>query len=96
MRKILIKKELICPFNQCRIPIFDDEKYNVMTISCQNCEYVWDRKSTIVVEEGCVLLDENSKEYKEYEMLHTPIYIGVDDDLRRLQLDDILERNGIQ
>mgnify|MGYP003394014101 CR=1 FL=1 len=75
MRKITIKKELICPFSVCRIHIFDDEKYEVMSVNCQNCEYVWDRKSTLMVEEGCVSLDENSKEYKEYEMLHTPTVV---------------------
>lgn len=74
MKKMVIKKELICPFNKCRIPYGHDkegnEVYKEMGINCENCGYVWNRKSTVIVEEGCVLLDENSKEYKEYEILH--------------------------
>jgi len=40
MRKIIIKEELICPFNYCRIDIFTSEEDKVMSVSCKDCEYV--------------------------------------------------------
>lgn len=75
MRKVTIQKDLICPFNDCRINNFMDEKDREMTVNCESCEYVWNRNSILVVKEGCVFLDENSKEYKEYEILHTQVEV---------------------
>ena len=76
MRKIYVKKELICPFNVCRVfSLKDGEENKGMTKYCESCEYVWNRNSTLMVEEGCMFLDENSEEYKEYELLHTPVCI---------------------
>ena len=71
MKRIVIKKVLICPFNDCRINNFMDKKDREMTVNCDSCEYVWIRETYIVLEEGYNFLDETSKEYKEYEMLHT-------------------------
>jgi len=74
MRKVTIQKDLICPFNDCRINNFMDKKNREMTVNCESCEYVWNRKSTLI---GYVItLYEDSKEYKEYEMLHTPVCVN--------------------
>ena len=74
MRKVIIEQELICPFNGCRISIINDEKDIGMTRGCRNCEYVWIRKSNVVSEVES--LNEYSKEYKEYELLHTVVCVG--------------------
>lgn len=74
MRKIIIQKEFICPFDKCIIPDGEDKLgnliYNEMSIRCQNCEHIWDRKrKTIKI--GCVdYLKNDSEEYKEYCILH--------------------------
>lgn len=81
MRKIFIRKELICPFNYCRILIFMSEEDKSMDIRCESCEYVWNRNSILMIGEEFLFLDENSKEYKEYKLLHTPLC--VDDNKER-------------
>jgi len=87
MRKIIIQKELICPFKICRVfSLSDGEDNKEMDVYCESCAYIWDRKSTLVG--YSVTLYEDSKEYKEYEMLHTPICD--DSELKKLQIEDIM------
>ena len=74
MRKVTIQKDLICPFNDCRINNFMDKKDREMTVNCESCEYVWNRKSTLIG--YAITLYEDSKEYKEYEMLRTPVCVN--------------------
>lgn len=95
MKKVILKKELICPFNKCRTAYCQDkdgnEFYKEMGAGCESCEYVWNI-STIVIERP--FIEEDSKECKEYELLHTVKSIDegdvdISDDCKDLQLQDI-------
>lgn len=76
MKKLIIKTELICPFNQCRTFYGEDKDgnliYREMGIGCKTCSYVWERDSHVIERP---IINGNSKECKEYELLHTPIEV---------------------
>ncbi len=76
MKKLYLKKELICPFDRCRTSYCHDkdgnEFYKEMGVGCEGCEYVWNR-STVIIERPYI--DENNIEYKEYVMLHTSVCV---------------------
>lgn len=100
MKKIIIQKEIICPLNKCPMPVGCDREGNDiywdMSIRCENCNYACTKGSTLGNNGKVIDLDENSKEYKEYIMLHTPICISqdLDDDMRELQSNDIRRCRG--
>ena len=77
MKKLIIQKELICPFNKCRFPYAEDKDGNLifkgMGINCTSCRYVWNRKTESL--NDIEILDEDSKEYKEYKYMFTPVEV---------------------
>ncbi len=98
MKRIFVEKELICPFDKCIVPYSEDKDgnyiYKEISVRCETgCEYVWIRNIKAVVEKGCKHLDENSKEYKEYEFLHTFIFTDISDKLKNLRSDSVKKEN---
>lgn len=81
MKRIFVEKEVICPFDKCIVPYAADVKGNEIfkeiSVRCETgCKYAWIRNVKAVVEKGCKQLDKDSKEYKEYEFLHTVEHIS--------------------
>ncbi len=67
MRKIKYEIVIICPFNKCRL----NQDWNKMSSACLHCEYS-ELKEEKVSE--VVILDENSKEVKEFEQKYKHCY----------------------
>lgn len=102
MKKITIQKEILCPLKKCPISVgFDKEGNDIywdMSVRCEGCANAYTRASTLGNNGKVIDLDEDSKEYKEYVMLHTPICVSgdLDDELEQLQMDDIERRTYVK